>query len=195
MSDLENVISVKDNGCGGCFSRLIALHSNLFYKICGKYTYALSKNAIPSSDVYDNKNFVFLDSILTFDQTRGTKFSTWLANKSRFFCLNLLYSRRKIVNFPNDEIKKIIEGSASTDNCKIKIKDEFDYAMFLLGSLKDKRIKNVFELRDLKGEKKANWKSIAEKMNVSVQTAINLHSRGALIVSRKMKNKEICHNA
>ena len=191
MSDLEIIESVKINGCSGCFCKLLELHSNLFYKICNKYTYALSSYGIPREDIYDNKNFVFLDSITTFDQSKGVKFTTWLANKTRFYCLNLMNSRRRIVNFSNDDIKKAIENKSFLQKDETEAQETFAYVMFLLDSLKDKRIKQIFSLRYLEESSKIRWKSIASRMNISVQTAINLHSKGVRVLSGKINSKEI----
>lgn len=192
MKDLDLVKSVKLNGCSGCFCKLIEAHSNLFYKICNRYIHALTRCGISKEDVFDNKNFIFLDSVVTFEECKGSKFSTWLANKSRYFCLNLISSRKRMVNFTNDEIKQAIENKSFSQGDGKKFDEEFSYVMFLLGSLKDKRIKQIFQLRYLEGNKKIKWKSIASKLNISVQTAINLHSRGVKVVYRKMTSKESC---
>jgi len=191
MSDLDLIESVKTNGCSGCFCRIIELHSNLFYKICNRYIYPLSSCGIPREDIYDNKNFVFFDSITTFDKSKGVKFTTWLANKTRFYCLNLMNSRKRIVNFSNDDIKKAIENKSFLQKDETEVQESFTYAMFLLDSLKDKRIKQIFSLRYLEESNKIRWKSIASRMNISVQTAINLHSKGVRVLSGKINSKEI----
>ena len=192
MTDLDLVKSVRLTGCSGCFCKILDMHSNLFYKICNRYIHALQNSGIPKEDVFDNKNFVFFDSISTFDASREVKFSTWLANKSRFFCLNLLSSRKRIVNFTNEEIRLAIENKSFSQNDDKKYKEDFSYVMFLLGNLKDKRIEQIFELRYLEGNKKIKWKNIASKMSISVQTAINLHSRGVKVISNKIRSKEVC---
>ena len=192
MTDLDLVKSVRLTGCSGCFCKIIDMHSNLFYKICNRYIYALQNSGIPKEDVFDNKNFVFFDSISTFDASREVKFSTWLANKSRFFCLNLLNSRKRIINFTNEEMRIAIENKSFSQNEDKKSKEDFSYVMFLLGNLKDKRIEQIFQLRYLEGNKRIKWKNIASKMSISVQTAINLHSRGVKVISTKIKSKEVC---
>ena len=191
MLELELIKSIKEQGCSGCFCRLLELHSKLFYKICNKYIYALASCGIPRDDVYDNKNFIFLDSITTFDPTRGVKFTTWLANKTRFYCLNIMTSRKRIVNFSNEDIKKAIENKSFSQKDDKDVQENFAYVMFLLDNLKDERIKQIFSLRYLESGKKIKWKNIAFKMNMSVQTAINLHSKGVKVLSNKMNSKEI----
>ena len=96
-----------------------------------------------------------------------------------------------MVNFSNEDIKKAIENKSFSTFDNDKTKEEISYVMFLLDNLKDKRIKQIFQLRYLEGSRKVKWKKIAIKMNISVQTAINLHSRGVQALSKKLKSKEI----
>lgn len=191
MLDADLVLSVKNNGCSGCFCKLTSMHSGLFYKMCSRYVQAIKSCGISREDVLDNRNFVFLDSIYTFNPSLGVKFSTWLANKTRFYCLNLISSRKRIVNFSNDQIKDIIEKKAFYQLEDKKKTEDISYVMFLLDGLKDKRIKQVFKLRYLEGSRNMRWRNIADTLLISVQTAINLHSRGVKILSGKINSREI----
>lgn len=189
MRDVDFVNGVIKYGCSSCFIKLIDLHSSLFYKIAGKYTYALALYGISKEEIFDNKNFIFLDSIRSFDSKKKVKFSSWMGNKTRFFCLNILTSRNKIMNYSSDEIKKIIESQHHSEN-KDKQNEDFAYIMFLLDNLKDKRIKQIFHLRYLEKDRKVKWSIIAKKLNISVQTAINLHSRATKTLLTKIKSNK-----
>ena len=48
----------------------------------------------------------------------------------------------------------------------------------------------VYEMRyETNGDKKATWAEIARIMDISTQTAINLHSRGKRILKKKMASQ------
>jgi len=64
-----------------------------------------------------------------------------------------------------------------------------EYVLNILSQLKDSRIKTIFELRYFSGEAKPTWSKISEKMKISIQTAINLHSRGIKILRQKIDCK------
>ena len=64
-----------------------------------------------------------------------------------------------------------------------------DYMFNLLSRIKDKRIKKIFELRYFGGEGRMTWTVISDKVNVSSQTAINLHNKGLSILKKKMKKE------
>ena len=70
-------------------------------------------------------------------------------------------------------------------------KDLDEYIFNILNGLKDERISKVFKLRYFSGEKKLTWQKVAKKLDVSTQTAINLHEKGRLILRNKLESKEI----
>ena len=57
----------------------------------------------------------------------------------------------------------------------------------LIKQFKDERMKKVFHLRYFSGEKKMTWVTIGGELNVSAQTAINLHNKGKTIIRKKLK--------
>ena len=67
-----------------------------------------------------------------------------------------------------------------------------EFVGFLLDGLKDKRAKDVYMLRYFSSAgEKMTWKKIAKKMNISSQTAINIHNRAKTILIKKIKSKDI----
>ena len=54
-----------------------------------------------------------------------------------------------------------------------------------------KRVEKVFKLRYFSDEGKMTWNKISNNLGISIQTAINLHDRGAKILKKKMKS---CHS-
>jgi DNA-directed RNA polymerase specialized sigma subunit len=74
-----------------------------------------------------------------------------------------------------------------------KNNDTYSYLLSLLSSFKDERIRQVYELRYFSGgEKLATWNSIAKKLGVSTQTAINLHEKTRSFLKNKVQSKNSC---
>ena len=89
-----------------------------------------------------------------------------------------------------DRFKKILVKYKEEDRKEEENKLEVQYIFSILAQLKDPRIKEVFNLRYFKTDKKKMpWSEIGRKMSVSTQTAINLHHRGLEILNKKMKSK------
>ena len=70
----------------------------------------------------------------------------------------------------------------------------FEFTGNILSQLKDSRIRKIFSLRYSSAEKKPSWCIIAEKLQISTQTAINLHNKGISILRKKIKSEKFLDN-
>lgn len=188
-TDSQLTKKLKKNGCNESFVELSNRYENVFYKICHKYKYALQNVGIQPEDVYAEKDTVLLKCALSFDPDRNTKFSTWLGNFAKFTCLNHINSKKYIFNTETEDLQKYIE---ETQQAPIEedFSEEARIIFKCLNKLKDKRIKKIFEMRYFYMRKKdSTWKSISGEIGVSIQTAINLHKKGLLLVKNQVGKK------
>ena len=140
------------------------------------------------------KDFVLFKAVKSYKPNKNTKFSTWVGNCAKYFCLTFINSRNRFVDLDDDAIEHhMIEKSKENHATENKLKYDKDFIFKILRQLKDKRISKVFKLRyfdeDIKS-KKPTWSRIASKINTSTQTAINLHQRGVRILITKLKSKD-----
>lgn len=135
-------------------------------------------------DVLNDKDYIIYQSAKSFDPTRKTKFSTWLGNQVRYYCLNKINKNKKYVTTEDQELSFLMEREEGPeDNKELR-----DYMLDLLSQIKDKRIKRIFELRYFSEEKsRMTWTDISRKVKVSSQTAINLHNKGLDSLKKKIK--------
>jgi len=69
----------------------------------------------------------------------------------------------------------------------------YDYIDKILSGFSDNRIKQVYFLRYFSGDKKlTTWNQIAKKLNISTQTAINIHEKARDFLKNKITSKESC---
>jgi len=180
---------VKEKDCENSLVELIGRHSNLCYNICQKYMPVMHASGIFVDDVLGDKDYIIYHSAKTFDPTRKTKFSTWLGNQVRYHCLNKINKNKKYVTTEDQELSFLIDKDGEIeDTAELR-----DYISDLLSKIKDKRIKQIFEFRYFSNEEKMTWTAVAKKINVSSQTAINLHNRGLSILKKRMKKDAAVH--
>jgi len=194
--DIELINRVKDHACNESLKELIDRHSALCYDIYNKYSNTLKK---ASGELIDNinleKNFIIYKSVLSFNPDKKTKFSTWLGNFTRYYCLNVINSKKKYVPMEDELLNSIKEKEAELNgnqngNEKASEKEMHDYVINILEKMKDERIKKVFNLRYFSDfNKRSTWVEIGKKMKVSPQTAINLHNRGKTMIAKKINSK------
>ena len=94
----------------------------------------------------------------------------------------------------DDEAMQRLEENQSTYNYfnVSPNPEDYNYVVNIISQLKDKRISEIFKYRYFpEKNKKMIWSKIAKKMNISTQTAINLHNKGISIVRKKIKSENI----
>lgn len=187
-TELDLISKVKLDNCNDSFKELSELYENFYYSIAQKYSSTLIKAGMSKDDIKYEKDFILYKAIKSFDAKQKTKFSTWFCNCVKYHFLNYINSNKKYMLAEENKIdffnNKDILVSLDKSN------ETYSYLMSLLSSFKDDRIKKVYELRYFSGgEKLATWNSIAKKLGVSTQTAINLHEKTRTFLKNKVESK------
>jgi RNA polymerase sigma factor (sigma-70 family) len=190
IKDQENSLInlVKESNCDASFSQLSKLYDNFYYSIAQKYASALLKAGMNRDDIKYEKDFILYKAVKSFDVNQKTKFSTWFCNCVKYHFLNFINANKKYMTAEENKIdffnnKDILVSFDKNDEL-------LNYLSSLLSSFKDERIKKIYELRYFSGgEKLSTWNSIAKKIGVSTQTAINLHEKSRAFLKNKMISK------
>ena len=190
-TELDLISKVKQDNCNDSFEQLSKLYDNFYYSIAQKYCSTLIKAGMNKDDIKYEKDFVLYKALKSFDAKQKTKFSTWFCNFVKYHFLNYINSNKKYMLAEENKIdffnNKDILVSVDKNN------DTYSYLLSLLSSFKDERIRQVYELRYFSGgEKLATWNSIAKKLGVSTQTAINLHEKTRSFLKNKVQSKNSC---
>ena len=191
QNDVSLVSRVKDDCCEDSLKEIIHRHSKLYYKISQKYSSRSISCGVRANDIDDDKDYTIYQAILSYDPTRDIKFSTWLGNCVRYKCLNFINKNNRIVKTDDDTIEYFYNKQSVEAFNSIKVEDENEYIFNILKQLKDKRIHRVFTLRYFSGEKKMTWSKIAKNLDVSTQTAINLHNKGREVLRKKYTTQDM----
>ena len=189
IEDSTLVKRVKRKKCNKSLKELIDRHSPLCYDIYKKYSAAMQSSGGCLSDIYGEKDYIVYKSAVSFDPDKKTKFSTWLGNQVRYYCLNLINGNKHIC-VGDENLDFYVDQKTEQD--KRDIAGEIDYIFNLLSQLHDKRIQKIFKLRYFHGAKnKMPWVKVAKELEVSTQTPINLHNKGVEIIFKKVKSKSL----
>ena len=186
-TDLELVEGVKNKNCSDCLEELINRHAPLCYDVCKKYIHVFPPNGIIIDDIISEKDFVIYKSAMSYNPDKGAKFSTWLGNQMRYHCLNSI-NKNRLIPMEDEKINFIINKNSEDD--RDDIPEEIEFLRNILSQMKDKRVKQVFEMRYFSGSpKKVPWNKVAKKIGVSTQTAINLHNKTIKMLKNKLTTK------
>lgn len=191
-TDVELTNGVKEKNCSDCLQELFDRHSAICVNVYSKYSGGLLKNSVILNDIVEQKEYVIYKSAMSYDPDKGSKFSTWLANQMRYFCLNTMNKNRLVAT--DDEVMNTIvhSDSASLHGQETSVEEKVDFIKNIIAQVKDRRVGKIFKIRYFNNNrKKTPWSNIAKEIGVSTQTAINLHNKAIKLIKTKMDTKEI----
>lgn len=165
--DLPLVLKVKETGDNNALLTLINSNTGLFLSIVDSY---LPDNQFPiqKNDLRDSKDFYIYKSVMSYDPSRGMKFSTYLGQDVKWKCLSLRTrgKEKDTVSFdalavqPPEEPYEVDEG-------KVNIERIFAFAEKYPSDI----ARTIIDAR-YKREHKKPWKQIAAELNISVPWAM-----------------------
>jgi hypothetical protein len=195
LEDIDLVNNIKNDNCNTSIIELYSRHE----KLCLSIIYKLSKRFqafLLIEEIKNDIHYIIYCSAIKFKDNKATKFSTFLANETKWCFFNKMNALIKKQNHLklNDLIKTQQTDIFEENNSETI----YDISMNLLKNIPDKRVADIFSLRYEIGKKNSNkvmpWHEVGEKMNLSSQGCINLHSTGIKFIKEKL-TKEGINNA
>lgn len=187
IEDPTLIKNIKENNDENSLKILVDRHTPLCHSLYKKYSPPMAASGIYIQDIIDQKDYIVYKSAMSFDPEKKTKFSTWLYNQVRYQCLNCINENGHYLTLEADKLNYLIEKNAPMPK---EYKNINEYIFNIIDSYSDKRIKKIFKMRySTDSNKKMSWNKIARKLNISTQTAINLHNKAIELVKNKLKSK------
>lgn len=185
------LINLAKDGDSKSIKELIDKHSGIYVSTCKKYTNAANSSGILKDHIESSKDYVIYSSAKTFDPTMGSKFSTWISNQARYFCLNAINKNKNFIQSDEETIGLLIDSKAhekaKEEKTQEKKQEYVNQLRSILNNLSNKKIKECIEKKYF-SEKNKTYTEIAKEMNVTVQTVINWHNKFIKLAKQKIKN-------
>jgi DNA-directed RNA polymerase specialized sigma subunit len=191
--DEEELIHSAKNGDNDAMKKIIDIHSGICIDMYKKYINPAYSAPWLVDDIQSSKDYIIYNSISSFDKNKGSKFSTWLANQTKYYCLNKLNKYKKmpkIQEIPeNQNYENLMFEELSNFNAEKNKAGLMEDIFAMLSEISDKKIKTVIEKKYLNDSRKIkSFTEIAKEMNVSIQTVINWHNKFIDTARKKMNN-------
>lgn len=189
MNESQLIKKIKNHRCSDSLKQLENMHGGLCLKIIKKYLSQLNHKNFSIEDLLKDKAYVVYQSALSFDPKRKIKFSTWLGNQIRYYCLNMINKNKNHLCLDDENIKFLVEKKQIEENHSEIDKSKIEYIFNLIQNMKDKRIEKIFKLRYFGARKLKSWNEIGKKLHISTQTAINIHNKTLGFLNKKITSK------
>ena len=192
LTDTALTQMVKEENDEEALEELISRHSGIYVDMLKKFGFKfLTENQL--QDIMADKDYTIYKAALEYDSSRA-KFSTHLANKTKWMCLTQKTKNKNNKVFSNfDEIQYYQKDKRSTPAELCDTNDSLSRIINLIKKHKDKRLQTIFNERYFCGEggKLKPWKDVAKKMNLSAQGCINIHDKAIKELNNKINNEKI----
>jgi len=180
---IKNVINKQ---CNESLKELVNRHSGIIFNIGKKYC---SSCNLDISELNDNRYWIVFNAAKTFNNTKGSKFSTWLGNQVRFFCLNYKNKNSKLIPIENEHLEFFINNFSKNDE-KVNQKEVINTIIDLFNQISDSNTKNAIYYRYFYNKERIlNYSEIADILKVTPQTVLNWHNKFVDFAKKKLTNK------
>lgn len=189
MDSIKDEVLIKnviDNQCNESLQELVNRHSGIIFNIGKKYC---SSCSLDISELNDNRYWIVFNAAKSFNGTKGSKFSTWLGNQVRFFCLNYKNKNSKLIPIENEQLEYFINNFSKNDEKKNQ-KEVINKITDLFNQISDPNTKNAIYYRYFHNKERIlNYSEIADILNVTPQTVLNWHNKFVRFAKKKLTKK------
>jgi hypothetical protein len=185
--DIELINKVKETSDNEALKELSNRHSGIYNEMIKKYYRHLVSTGLDPDDIIADKMYVLYKSAVSFNPEKNVKFSTWLGNQARYYCLNCMNKNNNLIAMENKDIQFLLEKKQTNDNIDVNLmKEKCDLIFSILERVKDDRLIEIYKMRYFSGKKLTPWSKISKKLKISTQTVINLHNKGKKLLKNKL---------
>lgn len=183
-SDLSLIKKIQSTQDKNCLDELINRHSGIYIYIVDKFTKNKNYN-VDRETILSEKDFMIYKSALDYDPNKNSKFSTYLANQTKWKCLNEINAIRnkRMVSMDTLYNKASEEETSHEILSKIEAFDIFNNA---LEEETDSRVKKIIDIRfNTDNNRLRPWREVSKELNMSIQGCINIYNRFINKVKKK----------
>ena len=187
-SDLTLIEKLQERKDEDSLLQLIERHSGIYHSMVNHFM-SHPQNALDKDQMVNEKDATIYSAAMNYDPNRKTKFSTHLANQTKWKCLNLLNKNKRMKQFFIDEDENHFEPSCESFIADLTRGEVLSVFETCLKKEKDERVKKIVDVRYGRTDNKlTQWRVISEELKMSIQGCINIHNRFIEKVKRHIKN-------
>lgn len=187
LTDQQLIKNIRDQAYADeSINELHKRHGGILTTVYNYYQTALLNsgvNSINTGHKYGDAKRIIWEAALSFDENKNSKYSTWLYNTARFYCLNQIRQSSKEVCYEPEFLSVYIDDHAN-DNASNEINmnenEILQKAKSFIEQIKEPHGRQLMKMRYLQSRpdgKKYTWKEIATAINYTQQHVHNLHNK------------------
>ena len=136
QSDLTLINKIKEENDEDSLLELINRHSGIYHTMVNQFM-SHPQNQLEKVELSEDKDSTIYSSAMSYDPMRKTKFSTHLANQTKWKCLNVLNKKSRTKEFFIDDSDNYLEPSCDSFIPQINKQEAFFFFVKYLKKEKD----------------------------------------------------------
>jgi RNA polymerase sigma factor (sigma-70 family) len=187
LKDDDLIKNINNFKCSESLKELVSRHGGMIFNIGKKYCAYCN---LDINELNDNKYWIMFNAVQSFNSEKGSKFSTWLGNQIRFFCLNYKNKNTKLIPTEDKHLEFFLNDLFKKENRSNK-KEIINNIIDLFNQISDPNTKNAIYYRYFYDKNRIlNYAEIAKILKVTPQTVLNWHNKFIDFAKKKLTNKE-----
>jgi len=166
LTDNELIHRVKDHNDNLAFNELKERHSGIYMTIVNKYSGFSDK--IQPEELKDDKSYNIYKWLLAYDETRGMKFSTYVGERAKYECLNILNKTPDKVDI--DLVPEQVQPETPVQSADLASDIEIRAR-----KVPNEKFWPIFKARHL-NERKATWRQIGKDLGITHEWARQIYN-------------------
>lgn len=181
LPDTELIREIKENNSSDCLVELVSRHTGIYMTVISSFT---GSPVIHVEDFADDKFVNFYNYAIDYDESRGTKFSSYLYNRTRYSCLNRISDNDIILSSDNLDY---MESPEERINVKVERCDIIADIFAEVDKFEDSLFKQVFRLRhNMDSTYQLTWPEIGQRLKISGEWARCIYNNGIKTLRTKV---------
>jgi len=191
-TDTELAFKVQKVNDEEALGELISRHSGIYVDMIRKFGgKSLTENQV--ADLMGEKDFNIYKAAIEYNPDKS-KFSTFLAIKTKYLCLTSKTVNKKTNHFVDFDEESFRLASNSVPPDEASADNEIIAKLYsIIDRHPDKLVRQIFEERYFSGKnnKLKSWKEISKSVGLSIQGVINIHNRTLPEFQKQLQHAEI----
>lgn len=171
-------------------------HSGIYYTYANKYIHATSGTL--SNDLRENESYVFWKAADSYEENRGSKFSSWLGEVVKYESCKLIKqgkSKEISLEMITDDLAAqdyfVSPEYVDEEMKKVEKQEGIDLLNDILDQIKNDNVRSAVEERYCHGELKT-YRAAGKKLGISGQAVRNREKLFIHLAKSKMESNVVC---
>lgn len=177
-TDTDLAFKVQESNDPKALDELIDRHSGIYVDMIRKFG-GKSLTDDQTQIMMGEKDYNIFQAAKEYDPNKS-KFSTFLAIKTKYLCLTGKTHNKKSPNFVDFESESFhLESKGDSPDEDSSKRELFEKLTSLIDGYPDDRVRQIFEQRyfSTTNGKLKSWKEVSKIVGLSIQGCINIHNR------------------